>query len=36
MKLCFGASYAHQFLTKGLGLAEDKKVTIQREVGTLF
>jgi len=32
VKLCFGASYAHQFLTKGLGLSEDKKVTIQKEV----
>ena len=35
VKLCFGASYAHEFLTKGLGLAEDKKVTIQKEVGLL-
>lgn len=32
IKLCFAASYAHQFLIKGLGLSEDKKVTIQREV----
>lgn len=31
-KLCFGASFSHQFLTKGLGLAEDKQITIQQEV----
>jgi hypothetical protein len=33
LKLCFGANFAHEFLTKGLQLADDKEVTIQQEVG---
>ena len=32
LKLCFSSSYAATFLTKGIHLAEDKVVTVQREV----
>ena len=31
-KLCYGASYAYSFLVQGLGLSEDKSVTIQKFV----
>jgi hypothetical protein len=32
LKLCFSATYASSFLTKGIGLKDDKLVTIQKEV----
>lgn len=32
LKLCFSATYASSFLTKGLGLKDDKLVTVQKEV----
>ena len=32
LKLCFSATYASSFLTKGIGLKDDKVVTIQKEV----
>lgn len=32
LKLCFAATYASSFLTKGIGLKDNKLVTIQKEV----
>ena len=32
LKLCFSSSYAAVFLSTGLGIADDKVLTIQKEV----
>ena len=32
LKLCFSSSYAASFLNSGLGLSDDKVLTIQKEV----